>query len=40
MEHLLDKAPRTDGFPADFFQTFWEIIKGDLLDLFGDLHAG
>jgi hypothetical protein len=38
MEH--NKAPGTDGFPAEFYQTFWETIKGDLLDLFSCLHAG
>jgi hypothetical protein len=38
MEH--NKASGPDGFPAEFYQTFWETIKGDLLDLFGYLHAG
>jgi hypothetical protein len=38
MEH--NKAPGLDGFPAKFYQTFWETIKGDLLDLFSCLHAG
>jgi mannosylglycoprotein endo-beta-mannosidase len=37
MEH--NKAPGPDGFPAEFYQTFWDTIKGDLLDLFGCLHA-
>jgi hypothetical protein len=37
MEH--NKAPGPDGFPAEFYQTFWDTIKGDLLDLFGYLHA-
>jgi hypothetical protein len=37
MEH--NKAPRTDGFPAEFYQIFWETIKSDLLDLFNSLHA-
>jgi hypothetical protein len=32
MEH--NKAPGSDGFPTEFYQTFWETIKGDLLDLF------
>jgi hypothetical protein len=30
MEH--NKAPGADGFPAEFYQTFWEAIKPDLLD--------
>jgi hypothetical protein len=38
MEH--NKAPGPDGFPAEFYQTFWETIKDDLLDLFCQLHAG
>jgi hypothetical protein len=38
MEH--NKAPGPDGFPAEFYQTFWDTIKGDLLDLFSSLHAG
>ena len=38
MEH--NKAPGPDGFSAEFYQYFWEIIKSDLLELFGCLHAG
>jgi hypothetical protein len=38
MEH--NKAPGPDGFPAEFYQTFWDTIKSDLLDLFCCLHAG
>jgi hypothetical protein len=38
MEH--NKAPGPDGFPAEFYQTFWDTIKSDLLDLFSCLHAG
>jgi mannosylglycoprotein endo-beta-mannosidase len=38
MEH--NKAPGPDGFPAELFQSFWEIIKGDLLELFAALSAG
>jgi hypothetical protein len=38
MEH--NKAPGPDGFPAEFYQTFWDTIKGDLLELFGFLHVG
>jgi len=36
MEH--NKAPGPDGFPAEFFQVFWEIIKEDLMALFKDFH--
>jgi hypothetical protein len=38
MEH--NKASGPDGFPTEFYQTFWDTIKGDLLELFGFLHAG
>jgi hypothetical protein len=35
-----NKAPGPDGFLAEFYQTFWDTIKSDLLDLFSCLHAG
>jgi hypothetical protein len=38
MEH--NKAPGPDGFPTYFYQTLWDTIKGDLLDLFSCLHVG
>jgi len=34
MEH--NKAPGPDGFPAEFYQTFWDLIKFDLMELFAD----
>lgn len=27
----LDKSPRPDGFPASFYQIYWDIIKEVLL---------
>jgi hypothetical protein len=36
MEH--NKAPRPDGFPAEFYQVLWSIIKEDLMSLFSDFH--
>lgn len=36
MEH--NKAPGPDGFPAEFFQVFWEVIKKDLMAMFNDFH--
>ncbi|WVZ90590.1 LOW QUALITY PROTEIN: hypothetical protein U9M48_036877 [Paspalum notatum var. saurae] len=38
MEH--NKAPGPDGFPPEFYHVFWNIIKGDLIALFEDFHAG
>ena len=37
MEH--NKASSPDGFPAEFYQNFWEVINLDLL-LFSYLHVG
>jgi hypothetical protein len=30
-----NKAPAPDGFSAELYQTFWEVIKFDLMKLFG-----
>ena len=38
MEH--NKALGLDGFLAEFYQFFWETIKGDLMQLFYDFHQG
>jgi hypothetical protein len=38
MEH--NKAPGPDGFPAEFYQSFWDTIQSDLLQMFSVLHAG
>jgi hypothetical protein len=37
MDH--NKAPGPDGFSAEFYQQFWEIIKGDLMQMFHDLQG-
>jgi hypothetical protein len=34
-----NKAPRLDGFPAEFYQKFWDVIKVDLMQMFHDLHS-
>jgi hypothetical protein len=36
MEH--NKAPRPDGFPAEFYKYFWEVIKDDLMEMFMQLQ--
>jgi hypothetical protein len=36
MEH--NKAPGPDGFSAEFYHVFWEIIKEDLLILFSEFY--
>jgi hypothetical protein len=36
MEH--NKAPGPEGFPVEFYQVFWEVIKDDLLALFSEFH--
>jgi mannosylglycoprotein endo-beta-mannosidase len=38
MEH--NKAPGPDEFPAEFYQTFWEDIKSDLMAMFVQLQSG
>uniref|UniRef100_A0A452XBV2 Reverse transcriptase domain-containing protein n=2 Tax=Aegilops tauschii subsp. strangulata TaxID=200361 RepID=A0A452XBV2_AEGTS len=37
MEH--NKAPGLDGFSAEFYQCFWDVIKADLVQLFNQLHS-
>jgi hypothetical protein len=34
-----NKAPEPDGFPAEFYQKIWDVIKGDLIIIFQDLYA-
>ena len=38
MEH--NKAPGPDGFPPEFYQVFWDLIKDDLMALFMEFHEG
>ena len=35
-----NKAPGQDGFPAEFYKNFWELIKGNLMQMFHELHSG
>jgi hypothetical protein len=34
-----NKSPGPDGFPAEFYQRFWRIIKDDLMALFQQLYT-
>ena len=36
LEH--NKATGPDGFPVEFYQVFWSLIKNDLMTLFSDFH--
>jgi hypothetical protein len=38
MKH--NKALGPDGFPAEFYQVFWSLIKDDLMAMFRDFHSG
>lgn len=38
MKH--NKAPGSNGFPAEFYQVFWSLIKYDLMAMFKDFHRG
>jgi hypothetical protein len=38
MKH--NSAPGPDGFPAEFFQKFWETIHLDIVHLFNDFYNG
>jgi hypothetical protein len=38
MEH--NKALEPDDFSAEFYQKFWDIIKGELMIMFKELHSG
>jgi hypothetical protein len=33
-----NKAAGPDGFPIEFYQVFWEIIKSDLMQIFDDFY--
>jgi hypothetical protein len=38
MKH--NKAPGRDGFPVEFYQVFWSLIKNDLMAMFREFHEG
>jgi len=35
-----NKAARPDKIPIEFYQTCWDIIKSDIIELFEDFHTG
>jgi hypothetical protein len=35
-----NKAPGPYGFLVEFYQTFWTLIKDELMALFDDFHKG
>lgn len=35
-----NKAAGPDSIPIDFYQTCWEVIKYDIIELFDDFHKG
>jgi hypothetical protein len=35
-----NKAARPDGFPIEFYQACWHVIKGDMIELFEDFFLG
>jgi exonuclease III len=40
MQMEKNKAPGPDGFPAEFYQTFWDVIKIDIMRLFQAFQKG
>jgi hypothetical protein len=35
-----NKVVGPDNVPVEFYQTCWEIIKKDIIEMFDDLHQG
>jgi hypothetical protein len=40
MQMEKNKSPGPDGFPVEFYQKCWHIIKTDLMNMFGAFHRG
>jgi hypothetical protein len=34
-----NKVAGPNGFPVEIYQNFWDIIKANIMELFGALHA-
>lgn len=37
MQH--NKTPNPNGFPTEFYQSFWDVKKENLMQMFHDLHT-
>jgi hypothetical protein len=35
-----NKVPGPDGFPPEFYQVFWDLLKDDLMAMFMEFHEG
>lgn len=35
-----NKSPGPNGFNAEFYHVFWDLIKADLKRMFDDFHSG
>jgi hypothetical protein len=40
MQMERNKAPGPYGFPTEFYQKFWDVIKPDLMAMFSQLQSG
>jgi mannosylglycoprotein endo-beta-mannosidase len=40
MQMERNKAPGPNGFPAEFYQSCWQIIKDDLMNMFAMFPKG
>jgi len=37
MQHK--KKTNPNGFPVEFYQSFWDVNKGEFMQMFHELHA-
>jgi hypothetical protein len=35
-----NKAAGPDSIPVEFYKKCWDIIKGDIIEMFNDFHEG
>jgi hypothetical protein len=36
----ISSAPGPNGFPVEFYKSFWEQVRGPVLEMFGKLYNG